>query len=241
MSLRDEPQAPRLRAPRGSACEDTWHQRTPDRHTDHQAVFAFAILLGHAGVLRPQGVRSAARPRQAGLWRWASRLLSPGVGYLGEVLGAGQPHCRGDGRPAQDFGLAGPGGLDATWEVGLPGGKRQKVAFDDDESDPGSMPRTYTSGGSWAPSRGTLLGNPPLSTMVAARNRHLSQALTWVLRQHARDLGIANNDEDWRAAPGKKPKGRILEVTRTCPKRRREISRDGLLIRSVPPPPAGTR
>ena len=143
--------------------------------------------------------------------------------------------------PAQDFGLAGPGGLEATWEVGLPGGKRQKVAFDDDESDPGSMPRTYTSGGSWAPSRGTLLGNPPLSTMVAARNRHLSQALTWVLRQHARDLGIANNDEDWRAAPGKKPKGRILEVTRTCPKRRREISRDGLLIRSVPPPPAGTR
>ena len=105
----------------------------------------------------------------------------------------------------------------------------------------GGMPRTYTSGGSWAPSRGTLLGNPPLSTMVAARNRHLSQALTWVLRQHARDLGIANNDEDWRAAPGKKPKGRILEVTRTCPKRRREISRDGLLIRSVPPPPAGTR
>ena len=41
--------------------------------------------------------------------------------------------------PAQDFGLAGPGGLEATWEVGLPGGKRQKVAFDDDESDPGSV------------------------------------------------------------------------------------------------------
>ena len=140
MSLRDEPQAPRLRAPSGSACEDTWHQRTPDQHTDHQAVFAFAILLGHAGVLREQGVRSAARPRRAGLWRW--RPADYLVRALGILEKFSEPANRTvevmDG-PAQDFGLAGPGGLDATWEVGLPGGKRQKVAFDDDESDPGSV------------------------------------------------------------------------------------------------------
>ena len=76
---------------------------------------------------------------------------------------------------------------------------------------------------------------------MAAKN--LSQALPWVLRHHARDRGIAINDEGFCRIEDllacstlqevQATRWAILEVTRTCPKRRLEISRDGLLIRAT--------